>query len=94
MGADFYGAGVRAIESPSEDVAVVDTINADSQRWNQRVYFYLMRSVGPSLSKEVDKAEEDTHAEMGGGEDLAEGHNVVVIAGIGLVEVIGHSSSE
>ena len=53
-----------------------------------------MRSVESSLSKEVDKAAEDTHAEMGGGKELAEDHNVVVIAGIGLVEVIGHSSSE
>ena len=53
-----------------------------------------MRSVEPSLSKEVDKAAEGTHAEMGGGKDLAEDHNVVVIAGIGLVEVSGHSSSE
>ena len=53
-----------------------------------------MRSVEPSLGKEVDETAEDTHAEMGGGKDLAEDHNVVVIAGIGLVEVSGHSSSE
>ena len=54
-----------------------------------------MLSVGSDLSKEVDRAAEDTHAEMGGGKDLAEDPcYVVVIAGIGLVEVIGHSSSE
>ena len=47
-----------------------------------------MRSREPNLSEEVDKATESTHAEMGGGKDLAEDHNyVVVIAGIGLVEV-------
>ena len=47
-----------------------------------------MRSVWPSLSKEVDKVAEGTHTEMGGGRDLSEDHNhVVVIAGIGLVEV-------
>ena len=52
-----------------------------------------MRSGEPNLSKEVDKAAESTHAEMGGGKDLAEDRNVVVIAGIGLVEVLSHSSS-
>ena len=54
-----------------------------------------MRSVEPSLSKEVDKAAESAHAEMGGGKEVPEDHNhVVVIAGIRLVEVISHSSSE
>ena len=48
-----------------------------------------MRSIWSSLSKEAVKAVEDAHAEMGGGKD-----HVVVIAGIGLVEVIGHSSNE
>ena len=53
------------------------------------------RSVGSSLTQEVVKAAEDAHAEMGGGKDLAEDpYYVVVIAGIGLVEVIGHSSRE
>ena len=53
-----------------------------------------MCSAKLSLSKEVDKAAEGTHAEMGGGKDLTEDRNyVVVIAGIGLVEVLGHSSS-
>ena len=69
--------------------AVVATITA-----SQYVYFYVMRYVEPSLSKEVDKAAESADAEMGGGKDLAEDNYVVVIAGIGLVEVIGHSSSE
>ena len=93
MEADFNDA-IEAIESLTEDVAT--TINTASQRWNQRFYFYfIMRSVEPSLSKEVDKAAESAHAEMGGGKDLAEDRNyVVVIAGIGLVEVSGHSSSE
>ena len=60
-----------------------------------RFYFYVvMCSVEPSLSKEVDTAAESAHAEMGGGKDLAEDRNYVVIAGIGLVEVSGHSSSE
>ena len=46
------------------------------------------RSVGSSLTQEVVKAAEDAHAEMGGGKDLAEDHNhVVVIAGMRLVEV-------
>ena len=85
MEADFNDA-IEAIESLPEDV--VATINAASQRWNRRFYFYVVRSVWPSLSKEVDKAAEDAHAEMGGGKDLAGDHNyVVVIAGIGLVEV-------
>ena len=54
-----------------------------------------MRSVESSLSKEVDKAAKSAHAEMGGGKEVFEDFNhVVVIAGIGLVEVIGHSSSE
>ena len=52
-----------------------------------------MRSVGPSLSKEVDKTAKSAHAEMGGGKEVFEDFNhVVVIAGKGLVEVIGHSS--
>ena len=47
-----------------------------------------MRPVEPSLSKEVDKAAESVHAEMGGGKEVFEDFNhVVVIAGIGLVEV-------
>ena len=51
-----------------------------------------MRPVEPSLSKEVDKAAESVHTEMGGGKEVFEDFNyVVVIAGIGLVEVSGHS---
>ena len=54
-----------------------------------------MRSVEPSLSKEVDRAAESAHAEMGGGKEVVKDfYDVVVIAGIGLVEVLGHSSSE
>ena len=107
MKADFYGAGVWAVESPSEDVAAaVATITASQkskpvrypsnlvsrQKGDRRFYFYvviiIMRSVGSNLSKEVDKAAEHAHAEMGGGKDLAEDRNhVVVIAGIRLVEV-------
>ena len=54
-----------------------------------------MCSVEPSLGKEVDKSTEDAHAEMGGGKEVFKDFNhVIVIAGIGLVEVLGHSSSE
>ena len=94
MEADFSDA-IEAIESLPENV--VAAINTASQKLHLRFYFYvvIMRSVELSLSKEVDMAAEHTHAEMGGGKDLAEDHNyVVVIAGIGLVEVLGHSSSE
>ena len=46
-----------------------------------------MRSVKPSLSKEVHKAK-SAHAEMGGGKEVfVDFNHVVVIAGIGLVEV-------
>ena len=83
MEADFNDA-IEAIESLPEDV--VATVTA-----SQYVYFYVIvrcRSVGSSLTQEVVKAAEDAHAEMGGGKDLTEDHNhVVVIAGIGLVEV-------
>ena len=79
MKADFKDASVEAIESLPEDV--VATVTA-----SQYAYFYVMRSVEPSLSKEVDKAAESAHAEMGGGKEVPEDHNhVVVIAGIRLV---------
>ena len=38
-----------------------------------------MHFIGPSLSKEVDKAVGDVHAVMGGGKDLAQDHNIVFI---------------
>ena len=81
MKADFKDASVEAIESLPEDV--VATVTA-----SQYVYFYVMRSVGPSLFEEIDKSTEDAHAEMGGGKEVFKDFNhVVVIAGIGLVEV-------
>ena len=93
--ADFNDVGVKGVITEGA-TAVVAIINTASLRWNQRFYFYfIMHSVVPSLSKEVNQAAEGTHAEMGGGKDLAEDHSyIVVIAGIGLVEVSGHSSSE
>ena len=43
----------------------------------------------------VGKSAVEAHAEMSGGKEVVEDfyNNVVVIAGIGLVEVLGHSSS-
>ena len=87
MEADHIYGGVKAVKGLiTEDAGAVV---ATSLRWNQRFYFYVfMRSVGPSIGNEVDKAVENARAEMGGGKDLSEDHNyVVVIAGIGLVEV-------
>ena len=85
-GGRFNDAGVKAVKGLVNN-AVVATI-ATSQRWNQRFYFYFMCSGEPNLCKEVDKAAESTHAEMGGGKELFKDFNyVVVIAGIGLVEV-------
>ena len=101
--ADFKGASVEAVESLTEDAAAAITISRkfkppsnllSRQKRDQRFYFYVMCSVEPSFSKKVDEAAEDAHAEMGGGKGLAEDLNVVVIAGIRLVEVISHSSSE
>ena len=73
------------MESLTEDAVTI--INTASQRWDQHFYFYLMRSAELNLSKEVDKAAKDAHAELGGGKDVKDFHYVVVIAGIGLVEV-------
>ena len=94
MEADYIDAGVKAVKGLFNNATVV-AITASQRSKDLRFNLYvIMRSAEPSLSKEVDTAAEGTHAEMGGGKDLAEDHNVVVIAGIGLVEVSGHSSSE
>ena len=70
--------------------------NTASQKFNLHFYLYfMMRLIVPYLSKEVYKVVEGTRTEMGGGKDLAEDHNVVVIASIGLVEVKNsHSTRE